>query len=119
MQSVILGCGDVGRRIIKKLLSDEVNVADIAAYVNSQPSQQAARELGVNASIIDLDSLTDDLMMCDGAQLYYTVAPQKKGLSDDRTKAVLRQFGSVQVRPSKVVLISTCLLYTSPSPRDS
>ena len=111
MQNVILGCGDIGRRIVKELLSSPVDVGDIAAYVNSQTSQKAALALGVDATVIDLDSLSDDLGKCNNAQVYYTIAPQKNGVVDQRTQAVLRQFDTARVRPNKVVLISTTGVY--------
>ena len=111
MQNVILGCGDIGRRIVKELLSSNVDAGDIAAYVNSQTSQKAALALGVDATVIDLDSLSDDLRKCNKAQVYYTIAPQKNGVVDQRTQAVLRQFDKARVRPNKVVLISTTGVY--------
>lgn len=111
MKNVIMGCGDVGRRIVRHLLANEFKASEIAAYVNSQTSRELALALDVVAQVIDLDALNDDLSTCNGAQLYYTIAPQKSGQTDQRTQAILNQFDASHVRPAKVVLISTTGVY--------
>jgi len=111
MKSVILGCGDVGRRIVKVLRSNGNAPNDIFAYVNSKNSLQAAAELGVSGDMINLDSLQNDLASCDKADVYYTIAPQKSGETDARTQAVLAKFEQCKLRPHKVVLISTTGVY--------
>lgn len=111
MPSTILGCGDVGRRIVKELLSSAIEASEIQAYVNSQTSQSEAQALGVTTRVINLDSLSHGLSNCAATELYYTVAPQKSGVNDLRTQSVLRQFNADQIRPAKVVLISTTGVY--------
>ncbi len=110
MRSVILGCGDIGRRLVK-VLESSADLTHLHAYVNSDVSLQAAAELGVDGQVIDLDDLQHDLVRCDQARLYYTVAPQKKGQTDERSRAVLNQFTRASIRPAKVVLISTTGVY--------
>jgi len=111
MLSVIFGCGDVGRRIVKLLVSDRRNAREPIAFVRTSPSAVAGAAVGAKPYQVDLDNLQADLSECSGSQLYYTVAPQKTGRRDERTRALLAHFRSSRVRPSKVVLISTTGVY--------
>ena len=58
MQSVILGCGDIGRRVIKALVSQGHNVTDIIGLVNSQESVERCAQLGVIGLRFDSVSYT-------------------------------------------------------------
>jgi nucleoside-diphosphate-sugar epimerase len=113
--SLIFGCGDVGRRIVKALIEDGSSAESISGYVNSIQSQQQAAELGVACHLVDLDDVAInsgvDFTACRGVELYYTVAPQKQGLIDQRSAAVIKQFISASVHPAKLVLISTTGVY--------
>jgi len=111
MQSVIVGCGDIGRRIVKKLINDGDQPSDIVGLVNSAESVERCAALGVIGLRFDLDNLNRDLSLCDGAQLYYTIAPQKYDVKDLRSKALLQHFEDIQIKPKKVVLISTTGVY--------
>jgi len=110
-RSLIFGCGDVGRRIAKYLIENGLQAASISGYVNSEESLGKAATLAVNCDLINLDQPLLDLSACHDAQLYYTVAPQKQGLRDQRSRSVIRQFSDHKIRPSKVVLISTTGVY--------
>lgn len=109
--NVIFGCGDVGRRIARYLVDDGTNVDDIFGLVNSQLSKDKASAIGVNTDIIDLDRLNNNLLKCQNAAIYYTVAPQKNGYEDLRTNAVLKAFFANKIVPKKIVLISTTGVY--------
>lgn len=111
MTQLIFGCGDVGRRIAKYLLEADVATRNINALVNTQTSKAKANALGVKTEIINLDTLDNDLSLCDQTDIYYTVAPQKSGDQDLRTKAILDCFESNEIVPNKVVLISTTGVY--------
>ena len=111
MNQLIFGCGDVGRRIAKYLLEADIEPSNLSAYVNSQPSKAKANNLGVQAEIIDLDKLSVDLEWCHNADIYYTVAPQKSGEDDLRTKIILDCLESNKCVPNKVVIISTTGVY--------
>jgi len=111
MQSVILGCGDIGRRIVNALIDQGHDSTNIVGFVKSIQSIERCADLGVIGLRFDLDSLTRDLSACHGAQLYYTVAPQKSGIEDLRTKSVLEQFESNDILPKRVVVISTTGVY--------
>ncbi|MFT6407644.1 MAG: nucleoside-diphosphate-sugar epimerase [Arenicella sp.] len=113
--SVIFGCGDVGRRIVNALNKEHSSTGSIIGYVNSIDSQQQAASLGVHCEVTDLDNLETNSAMaftaCHAAKLYYTVAPQKQGLSDQRSRALIKRFMALGIRPAKVVLISTTGVY--------
>lgn len=111
MSTIIFGCGDVGRRIAKQLISSGVDAHDIQAYVNSVESAERAARLRVLALRVDLDDPQRDMRICDGAQLYYTVPPQKSGSIDQRSRALLELFEVTEIKPAKVVLISTTGVY--------
>ncbi|MFT4634723.1 MAG: nucleoside-diphosphate-sugar epimerase [Arenicella sp.] len=113
--SLIFGCGDVGRRIAKALIKDGLEPSAISGLVNSVNSQQQSASIGVLCRLIDLDSLETNLLAgltsCNNAELYYTIAPQKHGLSDQRSDALIKHFMAANILPSKVVLISTTGVY--------
>lgn len=113
--SVIFGCGDVGRRIAKELNDGSSSDSQINAYANSIQSQQQAAKLGVACQIIDLDNLVTnsdiDYSVCPASELYYTVAPQKDGLTDRRSESLIKHFMAADIRPAKVVIISTTGVY--------
>lgn len=111
MSQVIFGCGDVGRRIAKTLIRDGVSPETMVAYVRTASSAEMCSRLGVMALRVDLDKLQRGLIPCHGSELYYTVAPPKHGTQDLRTEALLAAFSKDQIRPSKVVVISTTGVY--------
>ncbi len=110
-KSIVFGCGDVGRRIAKYLTQTGRSPESIGGYVNTADSRDLARVLGVECKLIDLDSTELDLQACDKAELYYTVAPQKKGILDQRSRRIIDEFTSANIRPRKVVVISTTGVY--------
>ena len=109
--SVIIGCGDVGRRIARQLRQTNGSEFSISAFVHSQTSVEACAALSISAQCFDLDALKIDLKQCDKAEIYYTVAPQKNGLQDRRSKALLDNFSELNIVPSKAVVISTTGVY--------
>lgn len=108
--SVIFGCGDIGRRIAKVLLSEQ-GVDDLHAYVNSVESAELCARLKVIALKVDLDNINRDLSLCHNREMYYTVPPQKEGTQDKRSRALVAHFQSHDLVPKKVVLISTTGVY--------
>lgn len=111
VRTLVFGCGDVGRRIVKQLLNSSVSVKTIRAYVNSPESEAEADRLGVRCDILDLDKPNLDLRACESANIFYTVAPQKEGVQDLRSKRVIDTFKAHSIHPRKVVLISTTGVY--------
>jgi len=111
-RSLIFGCGDVGRRIVKQLFESGVSSAAIDGYVNSdQSAALASSVLGVKCELLDLDSAPLNLQACNAVQLYYTVAPPKHGVVDLRSRRVIETFMADGIKPLKVVLISTTGVY--------
>ena len=108
---VILGCGDIGQRIVKELVSRGDSPDLISGFVNSRASELKLKDLGINAYVFDADNLAGDLSMCAEADVYYTIAPQKSGLNDLRSAAIIKAFKRNAIRPNKLVLISTTGLY--------
>ena len=111
MNSVILGCGDIGRRIARALIAQGQPNETIVGLVKSADSKQRCIDLGIKASLFDLDNLQSELSYCLGAEVYYTVAPPQQGVVDTRSRALLHELESTQFLPSKVVVISTTGVY--------
>ena len=110
-KNVILGCGEVGRRIAKQLISRGISNDSIVGFVNSEASATKAQELGISCQLIDADNLMHDLNECHKANIYYTIAPQKSGDVDLRSAAIISSLKHNSVCPNKIVLISTTGLY--------
>ena len=111
-KAVIIGCGNVGRRIARLCMQSGQSVAAIS---QSEASKQQNVNLGADVYNIDLDqssmersALSDNI---EGAELYYLVPPQKKGITDHRTQNFLTWLSSNNYLPKKVVLISTTGVY--------
>ena len=109
MRQIILGCGDVGRRVVDQLIQAGLSKNEIVGYVNS--SMAKAQVLGIVVEKFDLDRSFHNLSVCDQAQCYYTIAPQKNGLIDQRSRVLLKAFDAQGIQPNKVVLISTTGVY--------
>ncbi len=111
--NVILGCGDVGRRIVKTLLSQNTALDSIHAYVNSQASIALCERLGLTACSLDLDKDCSAIGFepCQSSHVFYTIAPQKEGELDLRSQALLESWERKSIVPRKVVLISTTGVY--------
>jgi len=110
-RNVVFGCGDIGRRICRLLSGQGTSPSDIRGYVNTQISKLEAAKLGVDCDILDLDKPTLELSACANADLFYTVAPQKEGVQDLRSKRVIDTLKAQAIHPRKVVLISTTGVY--------
>ena len=112
MKSVIVGCGDVGRRIARCLIADGQPTSEIGAFVRSKDSASECVKIGLTAVQLDLDeNVIESVNSCHDAKVYYTIAPQKFGIEDERSKALLARWVDLEVKPCKVVLISTTGVY--------
>lgn len=109
--AIIFGCGDVGRRIANHLMENGLPADHINAYVNTVDSAELCAKIKVLALRVDLDDLQRDLSLCNEQDLFYTVAPQKCGERDERSRTLLEMWEATDVRPRKVVLISTTGVY--------
>jgi nucleoside-diphosphate-sugar epimerase len=115
--SIILGCGDVGRRIIAQLLSSPIKSPDAAidssilACTRSAQARQQNAFLDVQSIQLDLDKAHVLPAEIQGSDLYYLVPPSKQGLFDTRSRRVIELLRKQGLRPKKIVLISTTGVY--------
>jgi len=108
MQSWIIGCGDVGRRIARLL-----KPSNTIGVVRSVQSAQACKAFVTHAHCLDFDQHlpTDCFKNSDVGILYYLVPPQKQGLTDQRSQHVLAALTEQSIKPEGVILISTTGVY--------
>jgi len=111
MASVIIGAGDIGRRIASCLNSLGEPYLKISAYVRTTDSVAACSDLGIKVAQLDLDGVLPDMSQCHDKDIYYTVAPQKIGVTDQRSKALQTHFVNQGIVPRKLILISTTGVY--------
>lgn len=105
---VIIGCGDIGRRVGRELIAQGRNVL---ALVRSEESQQRLQEEGFAPLRGNLDYREDTpAIPVHGRQVFYFMPPQGGGLSDYRMLNFCRQL-SADNCPRKLVYISTSGVY--------
>lgn len=108
---VIVGCGDIGKRIAQLLIENDHEAKDIFAIVKSQQSKLQCEALGVQAVQLDFDAL--DLLpeYIHGADLFYLVPPQTEGVTDFRNRKFIQCLVNQKLIPNKIVLVSTTGVY--------
>lgn len=111
MKYAIIGCGDVGRRIIKELLDNGVSSDSIVASARSQESVQKISEIGVCPLQMDLDALEVVPDECLASNWVYLVPPSQTGLSDRRAAKLTSLLDKREVAVKNVVVISTTGVY--------
>lgn len=108
---MIIGCGDVGHRLVTLLLHQGVQPGDIHALSRSKSSVEDLAKLGVNTAAFDLDSIVIDSLVTDGKHCFYFVAPQKEGVQDLRSAALIESLERQKVKSGSLVVISTTGVY--------
>ena len=111
IKHVIIGCGDVGRRIAIQLIMAGEQSSSILGLVRSQDSAEKCSELKIQSERLDFDQSNFELRKLDQANCYYLVPPQKSSERDLRSRAVLANLHKNQINPNKVTLISTTGVY--------
>lgn len=111
VKHVIVGCGDVGRRIARQLVDNGASPASILGLVQSAESERQCLGLGIMVERLDLDQANSVLPQIENTHCYYLVPPQKSGEIDRRSRSVLDEVFDAQAKPAKVVLISTTGVY--------
>lgn len=86
MSNFIFGCGDLGRRIAKQLISHGIHSESISSFVRSQKSAELASGLRICVERIDVDHHPVNLTACHQQQIYFSVAPQNHGAIDLRSR---------------------------------
>ncbi len=108
---VIIGGGDIGRRLVSLLKNQPGSAASITVTTRSDQSRELAEQLGVKAVILDLDDHCAAPEYCRDAEMYYTVPPQNTGVTDRRSQHLIQSLSEGGIMPRKVVLISTTGVY--------
>jgi nucleoside-diphosphate-sugar epimerase len=106
---VIVGCGDVGRRLAKQIDKP----AAVTAFVRSDASKAQCQDLAEQVHRFDLDAGLDlaEYQILAGCFLSYLVAPQKSGVTDQRSNVFLKALDQAKIKLKKIVLISTTGVY--------
>ena len=106
--SVIIGCGDIGRRVGKILLERGQKVL---ATVKTEESAEELQSIGFATIIGNFDYQEDaPEIPVHGQQVYFFMPPQGGGKSDYRVLNFCRKL-SVENVPSKLIYLSTSGVY--------
>lgn len=104
MTALIVGCGDIGRRVAQQLITNGTPVTGIAR--NAVPLHTS----GIPAQTADLDEDSSLVgLRVDSADLYLFSPPPPKGKTDPRMARLLNAITNQQ--PRKIVYISTPSVY--------
>lgn len=107
-KALIIGCGDIGKRVAGHLLAQGVAVA---AMTRSGEKRDPLRSMGIDAFTGDLDNPeTIDPAAASDALVFYLAPPPGGGILDTRLRnfcAAVRE----NSRPAKVVYVSTSGVY--------
>jgi nucleoside-diphosphate-sugar epimerase len=105
---LIVGCGDIGRRVARLALADKKTVHGL---VRSEEKAAALAELGVHPVIADLDD-PDTLqgLPTGGATVFYFAPPPGGGFADPRVRNFCAALAPGS-EPAKIVYLSTSGVY--------
>ena len=115
--SVILGWGDVGRRIIAQLISRSIKQAhpisdsSLLACTRSAQAREKNALLGVQSIELDIDKVHTLPPEIEASDLYYLIPPPKQGSVDTRSRRVIELLSKQGLKPRKLLLISTTGVY--------
>lgn len=115
MSTVVIGCGDIGRRIARIHLNSGHLASELLGLVRTVASQSICVDDEIPSQLFDLDSGDVDTVLIDQSDCYYTVAPQKHGEQDLRSLNLIRLLELKGHTPNKVVLLSTTGVYGNTS----
>ena len=105
---LIIGCGDIGKRVLRKLQPQNYNI-----YVSShtRDSQNQLQQLGISIIPANLDSKEDlkQLPTAD-ANIFYFAPPSASGTTDVRMSNFVQNL-SRKKPPKRIVYISTTGVY--------
>ena len=101
---LLCGSGELGKEVVIELQRYGVEVIAVDAYANAPAMQVADR-----AHVIS---------MLDGAALRGVIEKEQPDLVVPEVEAIATDVLAEIEAEGKVEIIPTCLLYTSPSPRD-
>lgn len=108
--SVIVGCGDVGRRLVKHLLANGHKSDAILSVVRKSASVKDCQQLGIQVQQCDLDQMLP-AMSLSCTNIYYLVPPNQECDEGKRADNFINTLKQVEQQPNKVVLVSTTGVY--------
>ena len=111
--TAIIGCGDVGLRIAKRLSQSKTNTKTLVPIVRTQESAAALLPHFENTVRIDFDNIetSGHPIFEHISELYYLVPPQKTGNLDERSEQCLQSLKKLNTKLERIVLISTTGVY--------
>ena len=117
---MIVGCGDIGRRVISRLIESNHSRSNILACVRTEASSIKHQDSGFATMLLDLDEPIDFLGSeiargVNGAKLIYLVPPSRQAkqtaIQDGRSANLINAMSRQGARPGSVVLLSTTAVY--------
>jgi len=109
----IIGCGYIGKKIAQLLKSQNLNPV---CFVSSEKSKNNLSSMGFQAGQFDLDK--NGLELNDKSKasfkdstIAYLAPPQRKGIIDIRMTHFVSMLETLNLPPSKIILISTTGVY--------
>lgn len=102
MSALIVGCGDIGLRVARKLRAREVAVRGL---VRTEATHAALQDQGIAADRADLDAQAPVLAE---QEVYWFAPPPEHGSTDTRLRRALQAWGGL---PRRLVYISTSAVY--------
>lgn len=100
--ALIVGCGDVGLRVARRLLAEHCHVTGV---VRSDASARFLQTVSVEARIHDLDTIADTAA---ADWVFYFAPPPTQGVTDPRLR---RWLSGLTQAPQRLVYISTSGVY--------
>ena len=107
MRVTIVGCGDIGERVAKTLLSQKVAVK---VLVRQATRAKHLSNIGLNVTQVDLDQDDIDQPLIAGARVIWLAPPPQSGCEESRIKRWLNNLNG-EALPQKIVYISTSGVY--------
>jgi len=109
----IIGCGYIGKKVASQLQQLHQRVQ---CFVASDASLEACKTQNLNARQFDLDepglALSEkNIASFNQSVIAYFAPPPRNGLADTRMENFLAALNQQQLRPQKIVLISTTGIY--------
>lgn len=113
IKSVVIGCGDVGQRLVKYLLkSGELPQSILVTGRKPDTLNELRQSLGVSSACLDLDeSPFNELLEFESVDLYYLAPPQSNGLTDLRSTNLITALNRLQTPVRRMLLVGTTGVY--------
>jgi len=112
----IVGCGDIGCRVAKRLLTNGMPAVNIVGLARTPSSLSAISQLGIGAFSLDLDSITNTIHSVTTTinyanhLVFYFAPPPNTGEQDTRMRHWLSTL-ELNNLPTRIVYISTTGVY--------